>query len=213
MTHKSSEFTVDIYKDPAPSMFEQTPIGLIIRGHPTFEEWYDEGIELWKKHNELQWCIGDWLAKGEILYNETYAQAVDITHYAVKTLQNKVFVSRAIEFSRRRKELSWSHHDAVAGITSHAAQDALLDKAVKFKWGRDELREAVALYRHNQERLKRGENLDDPEPVLLPACGNDPKPLATVTVAVKALRGIPELNEQLQALDDAELVRLDVWKG
>ena len=72
--------------------------------------------------------IGDWLVYGEHTYGEMYAQALDATGFSYGTLANQVYVAQRFDFSRRRENLSFSHHQEVAALPPEEA-DELLDRA------------------------------------------------------------------------------------
>ena len=71
-------------------------------------------------HNVVQkhrmWWWGDWLRFGERKYGEMYSQAIDHSKLDYQTLANSTYVSGAVEFSRRRENLSWSHHKEIASL-------------------------------------------------------------------------------------------------
>ena len=89
--------------------------------------------------NTLRWWIGDWCSYGEHHYGATYAAALAETGYDYKTLANAKYVAGRFEFSRRRENLSWSHHAEVAALES-AEADAWLDRAVAKHWSQRTLR-------------------------------------------------------------------------
>jgi len=72
--------------------------------------------------------LGDWLAYGERAYGETYAQALDATDYEYGTLRDAMWVTKQFALSRRRDNLSWSHHREVAALPPDR-QDHWLDRA------------------------------------------------------------------------------------
>jgi len=90
----------------------------------------------------IQWWIGDWVAYGERSYGETYTQAIEVTGQAYQTLNDVVWVARKFEFSRRRENLSWSHHREVAALEP-PEQEGWLDLAERNEWSRNDLRRHV----------------------------------------------------------------------
>lgn len=62
------------------------------------------------------------------MYGETYAQAIEATGYEEQSLRNAKFVAASVEFSRRRENLSWSHHAEVASFDADE-QTRWLDEA------------------------------------------------------------------------------------
>ena len=75
-----------------------------------------------------QWGLGDWLQYGNVRFGERYTRAARITGYDVQTLMNMVYVAAKFEISRRRENLSWSHHESVASL-EFDKQDHWLDLA------------------------------------------------------------------------------------
>jgi hypothetical protein len=109
------------------SHYQFTPTGLIIHSRVTFEQWQLLGEYLYMLTRAIQWAIGDWILYGEAQYGEMYAQALEETDYSLSTLQNITYVARAFESSRRRENLSFTHHAEVAGLPADVA-DHLLDE-------------------------------------------------------------------------------------
>ena len=94
----------------------------------TFDQWEMVGIVFRTFRNAVEFAIGDWIRVGEARFGERYSQAVDGNDYEEKTFRNWVWVAGKVEMSRRRDNLSWSHHEAVAALPPDR-QDELLDKA------------------------------------------------------------------------------------
>lgn len=170
-----------------------TTTGLALPLGLPFEEWQLLGEHLFvlraQKEAELQailWWIGDWIRFGETApYGEKYVQAISTTSLSPKRLQNIVWVSEAIDFSRRREGLSFKHHSTVAALFADNAPlaDALLAEAEREGWS------TRKLYR---ERLDR-EAVDN---------GQDPD----LVRAERALGRAREAVEALPAGDRAEVV-------
>ena len=91
----------------------------------------------------IGFILGDWLNYGEHAFGEKYAQALDETERDYGTLRNYAFVCARIERGRRRGELSFSHHQEVAGLEPHV-QDELLERAVVERWTTRDMRKAVS---------------------------------------------------------------------
>lgn len=123
--------------------FVLTPTGLQINGTPSFDEWMAYGQTLWAMRSAIQWAIADWIRYGEGAYADRYAQAVDETRMSNQTLQNYVWVAGKFEPSRRRGNLSFSHHEAVASIPDPEIQDELLQRATAEKMSREDIRAAA----------------------------------------------------------------------
>ena len=80
----------------------------------TYEGWAEIGDVLGNAESGLMWYMGDWWRFGESHYGERAAQAID-SRYSFQTWMDAGWVAGAIETSRRREVLSWSHHRDRAG--------------------------------------------------------------------------------------------------
>lgn len=128
--------------------------GLVLPEGLSFDEWETIGKKLQRVEKSVRWWIGDWLAYGERVYGETYAQAIEATGYSVGDLQNMVYVASGIEPSQRCENLSWSHHREVAAL-SPPEQTRWLDKAEAESWSTRELREQMVLTRDHAPSAER----------------------------------------------------------
>lgn len=106
------------------------PTGLSFNGYLSFEEWEGVGRMLRSIGEALQWAWGDWLNYGQRTYGETYAQCSDLAGVEVKTLQNWRYVAEAVQPARRKEDLTFTHHAAVASLPP-AEQDAALTWAAE----------------------------------------------------------------------------------
>lgn len=130
--------------------FTLTKTGLLAHGSPTFTEWEYCGNFLKQTDKAVQFWIGDWLNYGESKYGETYTQALEATDYENKTLRNGKWVASRVELSRRRDNLSFSHHEEVASLEP-SEQDYWLDRAESESWTRNDLRHNLKLARFQKE--------------------------------------------------------------
>jgi hypothetical protein len=126
-----------------PPSAKMTRVSLVIPDDTTYEEWEEIGKQLRHMEGAIQWAVGDWLNFGERKYGEKYAQAVEITGYVYNALVSQKWVSGRFELTRRRVNLSWSHHVEVARLAPFQ-QDKMLDRAIAEGWTRNELRDQVA---------------------------------------------------------------------
>jgi hypothetical protein len=102
-------------------------------------EWAEAGRRLGAMGRCGQWGLGDWIQYGNAKFGERYARAARITGYDVQTLMNMVYVASKFGISRRRENLSWSHHETVASLEIDE-QDHWLDLAVERKLAVSDLR-------------------------------------------------------------------------
>jgi len=121
---------------------EMRTTGLIFNSQLKYEEWEKIGGKLKLCNRAIQWWIGDWINYGEKEYGEMYSQALDETDYEYESLRNAVWVVSRIELSRRRDNLSFSHHQEVAPLEPND-QDYWLNRAEKEHLTRRELREEI----------------------------------------------------------------------
>jgi hypothetical protein len=116
-------------------------------------EWTDQGRRLGEIGRSIGWWIGDWLRYGNFRFGERYARAARITGYDPQTLMNMAYVASHVDCSRRRENLSWSHHVEVASL-GPAEQDRWLARAENERMSVRCLREE--LRRERRERLDDG---------------------------------------------------------
>jgi hypothetical protein len=139
-----------------------------------FTEWATAGRRLSAMGRCGQWGLGDWIRYGNTRFGERYAWAARVTGYDVQTLMNMVYVASRFEISRRRENLSWSHHETLAALDPDE-QDKWLDRAVEDRLSISDLRGELRSRRRNPrdgppqapaERIA-------PEPAMLvcPHCG------------------------------------------
>jgi len=102
-------------------------------------EWAEAGRRLGAMGRCGQWGLGDWIQYGNAKFGERYARAARITGYDIQTLMNMVYVASRFEISRRRENLSWSHHETLASLEA-SEQDRWLDLAVSQKLSVSDLR-------------------------------------------------------------------------
>lgn len=107
-----------------------------------FEEWAAIGATLDTIERGVNWWIGDWVNYGERQYGEKYTQAIHETGRKRQSIANLAWVAGQFTLSRRRDNLSWSHHEAVASLDP-GTQDRLFDEAEVNGWSHREMREAA----------------------------------------------------------------------
>lgn len=118
-----------------------------------FQDWENLGRCISFAGNAWQWWVGDWMRIGETLYGEDAAQGVDdpttryeamrrVTGVEHQTLLNVASVARRVAPDRRRVELRFSYHAAVAPLDPED-QVKWLQAAIDNQWGVHELRQAI----------------------------------------------------------------------
>jgi N6-adenosine-specific RNA methylase IME4 len=134
--------TIKKYENLLPIPGEITKIGLVLPEGLAFKDWDNIGSCLRLVEGSMQWWVGDWLNYGERSYGEMYAQAIDETDLSYGRLRNIKFVASNIELSRRRDNLTFTHHEEVASLSSKE-QDLFLNKASDENLSVRDLREAI----------------------------------------------------------------------
>lgn len=104
------------------------------------QDWIHRGQRIADKLSRQQWEIGDWLAEGcDKWERKAYAAAERIfPDYARTSLRNFVYVARVFpnrppfeeNETSRRMDVSWSHHQLIAGFKPDERKE-LLDYAAK----------------------------------------------------------------------------------
>ena len=99
-----------------PGKFKAEKCGLAVSESITKDDWRCAGIALSEIDKRLMWCIGDWINAGERKWGAIYQEAEEITGFAYQTLRNAASVCTGFELSRRRDNLTFTHHADVAGL-------------------------------------------------------------------------------------------------
>jgi hypothetical protein len=107
---------------------------LWISGAVQPEEWRRIILGLEGLGTTIQWWLGDALVYGEKRFGpQAYALAVELTGRNASTLRNYAWVAKAFQLQRRRRDLPWSFHQAVAAQDPER-QEELLDMAAQWGW-------------------------------------------------------------------------------
>lgn len=138
-------------------------------------EWLIAGRRLGGISRCNQWWLGDWVRYGSERWGEKYTRAARITGYDPRTLANMASVAAAFDLSRRRDDLTWSHHVAVAGLPE-ASQEVWLDRASAEHLSVADLRIELRAARKGERRHPEGtiehRSADGGLPVVIcPGCG------------------------------------------
>ncbi len=143
--------------------------------HPDWVKW---GRRLGAMSRVSNWWVGDWLQYGASKWGEKYAEAARITSYDVKTLRNMAYVARAFDLSRRRDNLSWSHHAELATLEP-VEQDEWLDRASRDRLSVADIRTEMRSRNREPKDLKDDDSLAQTSAsVICPNCGS-PVPIPT----------------------------------
>lgn len=92
------------------------------------------GHLLGEMRKAMQWAVGDYILLGEQLFGERCYQAIEALGISEEGMREMVRVASGIPRSMRRKDLSWSHHRAVVGLTKEIAGVKVPDRALQREW-------------------------------------------------------------------------------
>jgi hypothetical protein len=120
-----------------------SPVGMTLNSDLTLDRWLEIGHTLDRITRSLGWLVGDWLNYGEGKYGEDYAQGMQMSGLAYKTVANYKWVASRVPREIRHEGLSFGHHDAVSRMSA-TDQEIWLDKAEANGWTREDLRKAIA---------------------------------------------------------------------
>jgi hypothetical protein len=123
-------------------------------------EWAEVGRRIGSVGRNIQWLLGDWIAYGNQKFGERYARASKISGYDPQTLMNMVYVATRFPVSRRRENLSWSHHETLAALDPED-QDRWLDQAAQHRWSVLDLRTMLRVSR----KAEQGDEAEEGEEV------------------------------------------------
>ncbi len=128
----------------ATDAFVMQPLGLVISGNPTYEQWDVYGRRLFNIINASAWALGDWLNYGEGRsdWGEMWLQAAQTTQKSEDSMMSAMNVCKKFPVDRRRQDLSFGHHREVAALPE-LDQNRFLDLAEQHQWSVRELREAI----------------------------------------------------------------------
>ena len=94
-------------------------VGLEFVGDVSEEEFEVFGQTLLQIDTAYQWIIGDYLAYGVDNNYGKVSELAEVLGKSEQTVTNWVYVSRHVEFYRRRENLSHGHHEVVSGLSEN----------------------------------------------------------------------------------------------
>lgn len=141
-----------------------TPVGYTAPESLTYQEWLQAGETIKRIDRLKNFAMGDWILAGERKFGQMYSQALDDFEWGnYNKLTKLVWVASRIPPSRRRPELSWTHHHHVSKFAPEV-QDYWLQFAIDNHLNSDDLRESIAMELNRQ--LAEAKQLEEqPEPV------------------------------------------------
>jgi hypothetical protein len=127
---------------PTHLLDELTANGGLTDPNVTYDQLEAVGVMLADIRKKVQFAMGDWLLVVEARFPEQFSQATELLELSEKGLQEYIRVAEKVPRSVRRKELSWSHHRAVAALEPPEQQE-WLEKAVTLGLSHHELRQQL----------------------------------------------------------------------
>ncbi len=110
----------------------------------SFEQWRAQAPKLGRLVRGVQWLAVTWLLHGERSYGERFAQAVAELGLQEHSIMNMLAVARAFpDPARRHPALTFSHHEALAGLDDTDAQERWLTQAEQEGWSVSRLRQEL----------------------------------------------------------------------
>lgn len=131
---------------------ELTSVAWVAHDELSCDEWLRHGRRLGVAGRNAAWWIGDWVRYGATRYGRKYELATRVTRYEHQTLLNMVYVATRFEISRRRENLSWSHHAELAPLDVDE-QERWLDRATEERLSIRCLRNELAAARQAADAL------------------------------------------------------------
>lgn len=117
------------------------PSALIIPEKATLEQWTDIGRKLYHAGQTMTWWLADWAAYGDREYGQL-KEFCEIQGMNYQTIRNLAAIASSVEMSRRRDNLSFSHHAEVSGLAARE-QTKWLALAIKESLSVVELRRQI----------------------------------------------------------------------
>jgi hypothetical protein len=155
------------------------PAGLRFTSYLTYDEWMAAGQTLtWITYKWLPFAWGDWIIAGEQRWEGIYAQAIEVSGRAIRTLQNYAWVASHVPTPIRNlhDHLCWSHHRAIAFLADYPdKQRDLLALAAKNQRTvtqfEDDLSAMRGIVLGSNGHSPCGEPEDGAEGAICPYCG------------------------------------------
>lgn len=155
---------------------ELTRVGWTPSADIGLDEWSAVGRRFGEIGRCSQWWLGDWIHYGNARFGERYSRAAKLTGYDAQSLMNMVYVASRFEIYRRRENLSWSHHAALAALDV-LEQEHWLSRASADKLSVADLRVELRSARRAQAELEGAGGEETPKQpatahtLVCPNCG------------------------------------------
>lgn len=103
----------------------------------SYDEWAALAAPIGRMVRLSMWVLGDWLNEGTERFGELAEQAVALTGLDYDTIRNARWVTTKFPLERRRPELSFTHHQEVAGLDPEVADRLLVEALPVLRDGSD----------------------------------------------------------------------------
>lgn len=173
-----------------------SPRGLDIERDLTYEEVESISVVLSRIFEATRFALADALAHSERRWGEAkYSQLAAVTGRSEGSLMTMAWIARCVPREIRRPELTFSHHEAVAGLKIPGAEDEpdhdamkhWLQHAVDLRLTRDELRAHI---RASRSSLSRARGPEDGPPPVIEGKAAVIEPVPTTQLQVETLREV-----------------------
>ena len=149
-----------------------TPRGLILKSGLAEEDWSRVAVQLAQNarlliapNETLCACLGDVLNYQENRYHGQIAELARAAGYSPGTLRNSKQVCGRLHLSRRRDELSWSHHiEAGSAFTNETEIVKWLQVAIEDKLSAKALRQRIRVFKSGRSPnpvMRQSEDIAD----------------------------------------------------
>lgn len=178
---------------PVPPVATRTRVAWAPQREIAHPEWVVAGRNLGAIERGSQWWIGDWLLYGAAKWGEKYVEAAKIIGgYDVRSLRNMASLALEFDLSRRRDNLTWCHHAAVASLEPDE-QDHWLDRATALRLSVSDLRIELRSARRCRTQVVDSQDDRPSDPaeggaIVCPNCGHS-VPLTTGSEAYDTPEG------------------------
>lgn len=95
------------------------------------DKWREIGLQLGAVDQQIPWIVGDWARFGVDNYHNGRIMIEEIlNHYSSDRISKLMYVAERFQLHRRRTDLSFSHHQAVAPLPDQHADHLLAQAAL-----------------------------------------------------------------------------------
>ncbi|MCX5386232.1 LmbU family transcriptional regulator [Streptomyces sp. NBC_00083] len=183
--------------------------GLSFTSRQSLNTWEQVGTGLLSFADSSTWWVADWLVYGESEFQDRYHEAVKRTSLSYQTLRNYTWVARKFPLTRRRQNLSFSHHLEVVAL-DQPEQDYWLRKAEALRWSRNKLRgEVRSSLRARQSEVTESKGRVEPAKNVTAGAGS----VAGRAASVETGAGAGPERREAESCTEAGQLRIELPAG